>query len=168
MTFEQCRAQIETLSGGRVALRKYEEYQLDNDSCEIVREFAIASKQDISHIRSEVDQLFEKVIPCWRHVRWPILLTLSEAVTNVVKHTPGGRLLVGRHPNGLCFHIIDNGHGIDLERIPLTLFGKGYSTSASMGMGFPIMIKYVDKITLYTSERGTILILRFELDSECM
>lgn len=168
MKFEQVRSHIEKISGGRVSLRKYEEYHSCTCLSEPIREFRIESKEDIPCIRQEVDRLFEKSIRCWGQVRWPILLTLSEAVTNVVKHTPGGRLLVFRRPEGPCFHVIDRGTGIDLDLASAILFDRGFSTSSSLGMGFPIMIEYGDRITLYTSNQGTVLILQFDLEKECI
>jgi anti-sigma regulatory factor (Ser/Thr protein kinase) len=32
-------------------------------------------------------------------------------------------------------------------------------------MGFPIMVRFAEEVTVYTSEQGTILVLQFDLDS---
>lgn len=160
------RCQVEETAGlaDPISIRPYEEYQARYQSWEPVGELKIESKADIARIRRELDTCFAAHLSCWSKVRLPVLLAVSEAVTNVVKYTPGGRLLVYADTAGLSFHVIDYGTGLDLDVLPSLLFGKGFSTSSSLGMGFPIMDKYADAVTAYTSGRGTILVLQFDID----
>lgn len=164
MGSEHCQSENAFRPHNRVSVHPYEEYHSKYGSCRPVREFEIAGKGDISLIRREVDRFFADRLAFWSEVRLPILITLSEAVTNVVKFTPGGKLMIFAGEAGPCFHIIDHGGGLDLDVLLCIISGKRFSTCSSLGMGFPIMVRFAEEVTVYTSEQGTILVLQFDLD----
>jgi len=125
--------------------------------------------QDITKCRKEIDDvLIEKNLPWWSGKnRTSILLCLSEAITNAVKHAGSGEVLLSIKNGKLTIYVLDCGKGIDLKKLPYTIFIKGFSTEqTSLGAGFLLMEKYMDKIILSTSERGTFLALQKQMSEE--
>ena len=144
---------------GTLRLISPEEYQNAYSKDKPLLVIDIKQKDDVRLVRQTVDQFFSGVFTTWSEVRGGILTALSEAVTNVVKHTPGGRLLVYLDPAGPRFHVEDYGSGMDLAKLP-AMFVSGYSEKSTLGAGFTIMMRYVEQIEICTSEAGVSLVLR--------
>ena len=85
---------IPLVTCGTLRLISPEEYQNAYSKDKPLLVIDIKQKDDVRLVRQTVDQFFSGVFTTWSEVRGGILTALSEAVTNVVKHTPGGRLLV--------------------------------------------------------------------------
>ena len=62
--------------------------------------------------------------------------------------------------------VSDRGHGIRPEDLPASLLLPGYSTQLSLGMGFTLMLKLVERIWLATGPGGTVVQLEKWLDPE--
>lgn len=125
----------------------------------------ISKKQDIAVCRELVDDYLRDHLTAWANpLRNRVLICLSEAVTNVYKHTPGGQLEMYLDDKELRFHVIDTGKGLDLEQLPYMIFLKGFSTNRSLGYGFPIIVRYMSQVIVCPTEEGTTLILRADLD----
>ncbi len=125
--------------------------------------------RDITRCRKEIDDvLIEKNLPWWSGKnRTSILLCLSEAITNAVKHAGSGEVLLSIKNGKLTIYVLDHGKGIDLKKLPDTIFTEGFSTEqTSLGAGFLLMEEYMDKIILSTSERGTFLALQKQMCEE--
>lgn len=95
--------------------------------------------------------------------RYHILLCISEASTNVIKHADHGSLSIRKVKEYLRVCISDCGPGMDLEKLSKCIFLQGYSTKDSMGMGFCFMFKFTERIFLSLSQEGTELILNFKI-----
>ncbi|HHY10056.1 MAG TPA: ATP-binding protein [Firmicutes bacterium] len=131
---------------------------------EPLRVYLIEKKSDVTFIRHAVDKLLKAAAAAWVDpARRGILLALTEAVTNVVKHTPGGKVLVFLTADGPRFHVIDRGKGFPQGKLPCLWFKKGYSTSDSLGAGFLMMMKYMREIVVCSGVKGTILIMQADL-----
>jgi anti-sigma regulatory factor (Ser/Thr protein kinase) len=150
---------IPLVTCGTLRLISPEEYQNAYSKDKPLLVIDIKQKDDVRLVRQTVDQFFSGVFTTWSEVRGGILTALSEAVTNVVKHTPGGRLLVYLDPAGPRFHVEDYGSGMDLAKLP-AMFVSGYSEKSTLGAGFTIMMRYVEQIEICTSEAGVSLVLR--------
>ncbi|HZK56860.1 MAG TPA: ATP-binding protein [Clostridia bacterium] len=129
----------------------------------------LAETWDITRCRKEIDHVLAMKNPSWWNGknRADILLCLSEAVTNAVKHAGSGEILLSVKNHKLTIYILDNGKGINLKELPDTIFTEGFSTKqASLGVGFSLMEKYMDKIILSTSRKGTFLALQKQICGE--
>jgi len=94
--------------------------------------------------------------------RYHIILCVSEATTNVIKHAKYGSLVIRKVRGYLRVCISDRGPGMNLEKLPKFIFLHGYSTKNSMGAGFGLMYKYAERISLSLLEDGTELVLDFK------
>lgn len=89
------------------------------------------------------------------------LLAANEGLTNALKHAEGARYSVRRTPLALQVVITDHGPGIDFQTLPHATLIAGYSTKASLGIGFTIMFEAAERILLSTQPGLTTLVLEF-------
>lgn len=146
----------------RVRLITPEQYE-EKYSTDPILEMDIKSKDDIRRIRHAVDKLCSERVSSWKDVRCTTILSLTEAITNVLKHTPGGRFLLYFEDDLPCFHVQDDGPGITLDKLPTMVFVNGFSTNTSLGAGFTIMLRYMKQIEFCITGDGTTLVLRPDL-----
>lgn len=152
---------IHSVTNGKLLLLDSE--QLDNYyKGDMLFEAVIQESEDVAVCRKLVGEILEA-----RHVegkkKYNILLSISEAVTNILKHATEGKMKVYLNENILRIIVEDNGNGIKLKDLPKSTLIEGYSNKRSMGQGFAIMIKMMDRIALYTSKEGAIVILESAL-----
>jgi anti-sigma regulatory factor (Ser/Thr protein kinase) len=95
-----------------------------------------------------------------------LLLVISEATTNVIKHAEEGEIAVAKNENSLHVIVKDKGPGYVLKDLPNTILLEGYSTKKSLGQGFTLMLKIVDKIQLALTSEGSILVLTFVMKKD--
>ncbi|MCA9792817.1 MAG: response regulator [Candidatus Eremiobacteraeota bacterium] len=88
-----------------------------------------------------------------------LVVCVSEAATNVVKHCSGGRLGVFVDADQVKVLIEDSGPGLDRNFLARATLQKGFSTAVSLGMGFSIMLEMLDSVALDTGPYGTRLLL---------
>lgn len=86
-------------------------------------------------------------------------LCVSEAVTNALKF--GTRVVFrgGLFEEQMRFVIEDDGPGLERALLPQVTLQKGFSTGASMGMGFSLMLEMMDQVGLTTGPDGTTVLL---------
>lgn len=86
-------------------------------------------------------------------------LCVSEAVTNALKF--GTRVIFrgGLFEDQMRFLIEDDGPGLERALLPQVTLQKGFSTGASMGMGFSLMLEMMDQVGLVTGPNGTTVLL---------
>jgi len=89
----------------------------------------------------------------------------SEAITNVFKHAGKGTMAIRSSPGFLRIVVSDRGDGIPFEILPQAVLREGYSTKRSLGKGFTIMLRYLDRVLLHTSAEGTVMVLEKKLPS---
>jgi CheY-like chemotaxis protein/anti-sigma regulatory factor (Ser/Thr protein kinase) len=95
-----------------------------------------------------------------------LILAAAEGATNAIKHAVAGRCSVYVASNRVIARVSDRGHGIRPEDLPASLLLPGYSTQLSLGMGFTLMLKLVERIWLATGPGGTVVQLEKWLDPE--
>jgi anti-sigma regulatory factor (Ser/Thr protein kinase) len=123
----------------------------------------IKTRSDIPTCRTrakealEIEGFSNSTIMSW-------LLVLSEAITNTIKHAEEGKMTLIKDAHEVRFVIEDNGPGFSLEELPKMTLQAGYSTKKSMGQGFTLMMKMANRVLLYTSPKGAILILCFDIN----
>lgn len=94
---------------------------------------------------------------------WRFATGVGEAVTNAIKHAGGGRAHLCRRPDKLVFVISDHGPGIPALRLPDVALRRGYSTAGTLGMGYKIMISFMDKVYLATGPKGTSVAIEMQI-----
>ena len=88
-----------------------------------------------------------------------LLGCVVEAAGNAVKHTGGGSASVHRTRGSLIVAVSDSGPGIGAMSLPDVAFTRGYST-AGIGMGYKLMIRFADTVYLATGPAGTTVAMR--------
>src|SRR5262249_49359737 len=95
-----------------------------------------------------------------------LTLCASEAVTNALKHAGGGNVSLDHQAGTVRVPVADQGSGIDQLQLPRATLMKGYSTRASMGLGFTLMHELADRLYLNTGPHGTTVILEMALQRQ--
>lgn len=88
-----------------------------------------------------------------------VILAVSEALTNAIKHAGRGSYEVRAQPDGVQVVVCDSGHGIDFRSLPKAALIQGFSTTSTLGLGFTIMLEVCDRVLLCTDEGGTTIVL---------
>jgi HD-GYP domain-containing protein (c-di-GMP phosphodiesterase class II)/anti-sigma regulatory factor (Ser/Thr protein kinase) len=93
-----------------------------------------------------------------------LLLALSEAATNMIKHSTGGTVQLFHKEKEHMIQVLvtDTGSGIPINEIPKTILVSGYSSKRSLGKGFLLIQKSADKTRIYTSPKGTSILMEFK------
>ncbi len=86
-------------------------------------------------------------------------LCVSEAVTNALKFGTQVKFRGGLFEDQMRFVIEDDGPGLERSLLPQVTLQKGFSTGASMGMGFSLMLEMMDGVGLDTGPNGTTVLL---------
>lgn len=114
----------------------------------------IESLEDVSRVRDEVIHL-----ACAERMQEErvadLVACVVESSANALKHAGGGDASLHGVSGGLLFVVSDNGPGIGALALPDVALTKGYSTSSTLGMGYKVMIRFADRIYLYTGPDGT-------------
>ena len=90
-----------------------------------------------------------------------LLSTVGEALDNALKHARGGAYQVFVRGDCLQVAIADDGPGIDFRTLPKATLVPGFSTAASLGMGFTIMLQLCERVLLSTRPGRTVVVLEF-------
>jgi anti-sigma regulatory factor (Ser/Thr protein kinase) len=130
----------------------------------VLCEGRIKDRSDIPNCRNlakeklELEGFNNSTIMSW-------LLALSEAITNVIKHAEEGKMTIIKDEKNheIRFVIEDKGSGFALKDLPKKTLLAGYSTKKSLGQGFTLMMKMAKRVLLFTSSKGSVLILNFDI-----
>jgi anti-sigma regulatory factor (Ser/Thr protein kinase) len=124
----------------------------------IICEGIIKERSDIPKCRKLAHQALQKLgFETTNVMSW--LLMITEAITNVLKHAEEGKMLLVDCDGVIRVVIEDKGPGFSLKDLPNTTLMAGYSTKKSLGQGFTLMLKMTEQILLYTSSKGSTIIL---------
>lgn len=107
-----------------------------------------------------------KDVPLTGQRKTRLILCVSEAATNVIKHVGEGYVSVYVLPNLIRVIVADNGPGIDVSQLPQVTLRKGYSTKISLGLGFTVMLDYLDRLVMSTRNNGTVLVMEMNYSEE--
>ncbi|MDI6881044.1 MAG: HD domain-containing protein [Desulfitobacteriaceae bacterium] len=132
-------------------------YQAD-----LIVEAPIKTKMDVPKCR----ELVQNVLEAWNvqgKMKFNILLCTSEVATNVLKHANDGQMKVYRNQDILHIIVQDNGSGIELSDLPKSTLLSGYSSKLSMGQGFNLLLKLMDRVVLSTGPQGTTVVMEMKL-----
>lgn len=90
-------------------------------------------------------------------------LAIGEAIGNAVKHAGSGWVYAGRTPKSVWVAVQDNGTGIDTFAIPKVALTSGYTTKASMGLGYTMILAVSDHVKLFSGPNGTTVVMEKRL-----
>ena len=88
-----------------------------------------------------------------------LLSPVSEALDNALKHGRGGTYQLFARDGCIQVAISDQGPGIDFRTLPKATLVPGFSTAASLGMGFTIMLQLCERVLLSTRPGRTEVVL---------
>lgn len=91
-----------------------------------------------------------------------LLMAVGEASMNAVVHAGGGEARVGAAGDLVQVWVTDAGAGIALDSLHRATLERGYTTAGSMGHGFWMMLRTVDRIWLLTGPGGTTVVIEQE------
>ena len=92
--------------------------------------------------------------------RYDLETAAGEAAMNAVVHTGAGTGHVFTHPRGTVqVQVEDRGQGISVENLPNATLKRGYSSAGTMGHGFKMILKTVDRVFLLTGSKGTTVVI---------
>ena len=91
-------------------------------------------------------------------------LCASEAATNALLHGCGGYASVEGRDGVVRIRVSDHGRGISPDDLPRATLLKGWSSRASMGLGFTVINETADRMFLYTGPDGTTVIIEMAVE----
>ncbi|MCC2669771.1 MAG: ATP-binding region ATPase domain protein [Armatimonadetes bacterium] len=91
-------------------------------------------------------------------------LCASEAATNALLHGCGGSASVEGRDGVVRIRVSDHGRGISPDDLPRATLLKGWSSRASMGLGFTVINETADRLFLYTGPDGTTVIIEMAVE----
>ncbi|KNZ70171.1 metal dependent phosphohydrolase [Thermincola ferriacetica] len=148
---------IMAVTQGKLLLAAKEEIQTYHDEDKVHYQMELVEPQDVARARALIREALQKA-PLPNRRKTQMVLCVSEAATNVIKHVGKGKVFVYLLDHAIRVIIQDNGPGIDISQLPQVTLRKGYSTKISLGYGFTIMLDYLDRLIMSTTG-GTTLVL---------
>jgi anti-sigma regulatory factor (Ser/Thr protein kinase) len=95
-----------------------------------------------------------------------LCLCASEAATNALLHGNGGWGAVVHAEGRVRVRVTDRGDGIDPNRISHAALIRGWSSRASLGLGFTVMGQAADRVYVSTGREGTTVVIEMEAQPE--
>ncbi len=120
----------------------------------------IAQARDLAAARATISAAATRRFPAWvpnTDVRSPV----GEALVNALRHAGGGSYQLFARDETLQIMVRDDGPGIDFRTLPRATLQRGFSTAASLGMGFTIMLQGCERVLLSTRPGRTSVVLEF-------
>lgn len=145
-------------TGGRLLLLKRNKMKSLLANWTPVETHVFTQLSEISQARNLAEQMATEQM-FTQEVAADVALCVSEAVTNGLKFGDRVDFQIGIFEGELRLLICDNGPGLDRELLPKVALQKGYSSGASMGMGFSLMLELMDQVHLASDDQGTMILL---------
>ena len=148
---------LDAVTGGKLILLTEEELAAELGQ-PLGSAVPFGSPAELADARRSVVAAAERAFP--GHVRHTDLLsTAGEAMDNALKHAQGGTYRVFARDHHLQVSIVDEGPGIDFRTLPRATLVSGFSTTASLGMGYTIMLQLCERVLLATRPGHTSVVL---------
>jgi ligand-binding sensor protein/anti-sigma regulatory factor (Ser/Thr protein kinase) len=148
---------LDAVTGGKLVLLTEESLQTElGEPLTPAHELTAAAQ--MTHARRRVVEAAESRYP-GRVDRNALITPVSEALDNALKHARGGTYQVFSRNGCLQVAVTDTGPGIDFRTLPKATLVRGFSTSASLGMGFTIMMHLCERVLLCTHPGHTEVVL---------
>ena len=150
---------LDAVTGGKLILLTDEELggQLGVPLMEPER---VSAPRELAEARGRIVRTAAERFPDWApgvDVRTPV----CEALVNALRHADGGSYQLFARDDRLQVLVRDDGPGIDFRMLPRATLQRGFSTAASLGMGFTIMLQVCERVLLSTRPGRTSVVLEF-------
>ncbi len=122
----------------------------------------ISGPQELANARHEVLEYCRKVGMSEDSV-YEFELAVGESLGNAVKHAGEGWLYAGVRDGSIWVAVVDHGKGIDTFMIPKVALLTGFTTKASMGLGYTLILRVCDHVKLATGPEGTTVVMEKSL-----
>lgn len=155
---------IRAVTQGRLLLARHNEIGQYLDERAFHSGMEISRPHDVSKVRHLVRKALEG-LSMSKQRKDRMVLCVSEAATNVIKHVGEGEVRIYIGNNNIRTVISDEGPGIDVSRLPQLTLMKGFSTKISLGYGFNIMLDFLDHLIMSTS-KGTTLVMEMNCSAD--
>ena len=150
---------IDAVTGGRLILLT-DEQLADELGAPLAPQTVFGTPSQLATARRMVVRAAETSFPgSIRHTN--LLSTVGEALDNALKHAGGGTYQAFAREECLQIAVTDEGPGIDFRTLPRATLVPGFSTAASLGMGFTIMLQLCERVLLTTQPGRTVVVLEF-------
>lgn len=150
---------LDAVTGGKLILLTEEELE-DELGTPLGAATAVGSPRELAAARRELVGAAEARFPGGiRHT--DLLSTVGEALDNAIKHGGGGTYQAFARDASFQVVVSDAGPGIDFHTLPHATLVAGFSTAASLGMGFTIMLQLCERVLLTTRPGRTVVTLEF-------
>jgi len=146
------RRTILAATGGKLVIAEPDE--IEQIAGPPLQSWDISELDDLRKVRSEIQRLAAEHGMAEANV-FAFVACAGEAMANAYKHAGGGRVSLHKLSDSLVAVVSDAGPGIDALSLPDVALTKGYSTAASLGMGYKVMIEFADRLYLATGPEGT-------------
>lgn len=163
---------IYKLTEGKIELVRYNEYIkikntiINQNQLLVFIKENISKDFDIPYIRSNLEKVLSNIEHLKNNLQktYNLLLIFTELATNMIKHANGGIFTINIFNKIILMEFNDDGKGINLEKIPYVTLTNYSSKEDSLGYGFSICSALANKIYINTSEKGTNILVIFNLD----
>ena len=150
---------LDAVTGGKLILLTDEELagQL---GVPLMEPESVTAPIELAEARGVIARTAAEHFPDWAsHVdlRTPV----GEALVNALRHAGGGSYQLFAREGRLQVLVRDDGPGIDFRMLPRATLQRGFSTAASLGMGFTIMLQVCERVLLSTRPGRTSVVLEF-------
>jgi len=153
---------LDAVTGGKLVLLTEESLadELGQPLSDVV---PISSPAQLAEARRLVVDVAQRRYPGRMH-RADLLTPVCEALDNALKHARGGTYQVFAGDGCLQVAITDEGPGIDFRTLPRATLVRGFSTAASLGTGFTLMLQLCERVLLCTRPGRTEVVLEVAAD----
>jgi anti-sigma regulatory factor (Ser/Thr protein kinase)/PAS domain-containing protein len=119
----------------------------------------ISSAAQVASARAHIRGKIHDRLP-GSQVGHDLMTPVGEALNNVINHAGRGTYQVFGKPDGtIQVRVADSGPGIDFRNLPKATLVQGYSTTATLGAGFTLMLRMSGRVLLATRPGRTIVVL---------
>lgn len=148
---------LSAVTGGKLVLLT--ERELDAELGEPLLALSpIECTDQLAAARAEIKQAVGSVHPGAAD-SMELLNPLGEALNNVLKHAGSGQYGAFSKGDRIQLYVGDDGPGIDFRTLPKAALVAGFSTTATLGLGFTIMLQLCDRVLISTRPGRTIVVL---------
>ncbi|WP_183192352.1 ATP-binding protein [Brevibacillus fluminis] len=164
-TWDAFRQLLAEQTQGKLILLTVEETERMIGENDAVLTYHVNSPDDLAPMRHAIRIYIEGVcLPSKRLFHY--LVAVNEAATNALLYgkNVSVQILQMKEEPFCRIAVSDCGEGIPFGELPKAVLLRGYSKRNTLGVGFPVMLHYTDRLWLSTSQNGTVLMLDLALD----
>jgi anti-sigma regulatory factor (Ser/Thr protein kinase) len=148
---------LDAVTGGKFVLVTEDELEAELGR-PLLDEQSVRSPAELREVRRTLAASVARRFPGWTGQR-ELLSPFCEALNNALKHGSDAAYQLFANGDVLQLAVTDAGPGIDFRTLPRATLVPGYSTIASLGMGFTIMLRLSDRMLLTTRPGRTVVVL---------